>query len=513
MNNCDYKYKFSVIIPIYNVEKYLEETILSVIKQTIGFQKNIQIILVNDGSTDNSEKICMKYENEYPENIKYIYQENKGVSSARNKGMEFIEGEYVNFLDSDDIWDLDVFEKVYDFFEINKNNIDVVACRQKFFEDKEGYHQLDYKFKNNHIVDIVCDYEEIQLSMASAFIKNTVINRYRYDTRLKYLEDATLMGQILMEKSKYGIISDAIYNYRKRKKKTSALQNRDIKKELYFDISNIEYGYKVLIEKSMKNYGKVLQYYQYQIMYDIQWRLKIDISKYLDEKERNLYLEKINEILQYIDDDVIMKQKHLWKEYKVLALCLKYQKDVRNEFYYKNDRIYFNDLKILNIKNNSLLRIEKIKKKLLSKNVIIEGQINCLLLDKDYKIYAKLSNEQKKYISNYKIINNRESIKGNLNNCKRFVLEIPIISEKFELKIMIAYKCSNQRRLNLVFNSLSNLENEDEKYIYAKRNIIITSINNKMQIKKANKKEMQFAKKQCVKLIEKNNKIEKCKIN
>ena len=113
----DYKYKFSVVIPIYNVEDYVEETILSVINQTIGFEENIQMILVNDGSPDNSEDICFRYKDKYPDNIIYVKQENRGVSAARNNGMNYIEGKYVNFLDSDDKWDLDAFEKVYDFFE------------------------------------------------------------------------------------------------------------------------------------------------------------------------------------------------------------------------------------------------------------------------------------------------------------------------------------------------------------------------------------------------------------
>ena len=68
------KYKFSVIIPIYNVEDYIEETILSVINQSIGFKENIQLILVNDGSPDDSEKICLKYKEMYPNNIIYIKQ-------------------------------------------------------------------------------------------------------------------------------------------------------------------------------------------------------------------------------------------------------------------------------------------------------------------------------------------------------------------------------------------------------------------------------------------------------
>ena len=101
------EYKISVIIPVYNVEKYLEETIESVVNQTIGFD-NIQMILVNDGSPDNSEEICLKYKEKYPDNVVYVKQENAGVSSARNNGLKHATGKYVNFFDSDDIWDRNV---------------------------------------------------------------------------------------------------------------------------------------------------------------------------------------------------------------------------------------------------------------------------------------------------------------------------------------------------------------------------------------------------------------------
>ena len=84
------KYIFSVVIPVYNAEKYLSETVDSVIAQDIGFEKHIQIILVNDGSKDRSEELCLKYREKYPDNIVYISKENGGVSSARNQGIPYI---------------------------------------------------------------------------------------------------------------------------------------------------------------------------------------------------------------------------------------------------------------------------------------------------------------------------------------------------------------------------------------------------------------------------------------
>ena len=156
-----YRYKFSVVIPVYNVEDYVEETILSVINQTIGFKKNIQIILVNDGSTDNSEEICLKYSNKFPDNIKYIKQNNSGVSAARNNGLEHAEGRYINFLDSDDVWEKNVFKVALKMFEQNPD-IPVIGVRQKYFEASENFTSLNYKFaEGNRIGDVSEEYDKI----------------------------------------------------------------------------------------------------------------------------------------------------------------------------------------------------------------------------------------------------------------------------------------------------------------------------------------------------------------
>lgn len=85
-------------MPIYNVELYLTDAIESIINQTIGFE-NIQLILVNDDSPDKSEIICKEYAQKYPNNIVYVKKQNGGVSSARNYGLRYAEGRYIQFLD------------------------------------------------------------------------------------------------------------------------------------------------------------------------------------------------------------------------------------------------------------------------------------------------------------------------------------------------------------------------------------------------------------------------------
>ncbi|MDR3239511.1 MAG: glycosyltransferase family 2 protein, partial [Clostridiales bacterium] len=100
----------SCIIPVYNAEMYLTEAIDSVIKQTLGFEKHVQLILVNDGSTDGSGEICREVREQYPENVVYLERENKGSAAARNAGLDAAAGEYIAFLDADDRLDAKFLE-------------------------------------------------------------------------------------------------------------------------------------------------------------------------------------------------------------------------------------------------------------------------------------------------------------------------------------------------------------------------------------------------------------------
>lgn len=119
----------SVVIPVYNIEKYLKETLESVIKQT---KSDIEIICVDDGSTDSSKDILYEYAQK-DSRIKIFEQENSGAGVARNIGFKQASGKYVAFLDSDDIYELDMLEKMYDKAE--KHHLDVVVCRSDKFTD------------------------------------------------------------------------------------------------------------------------------------------------------------------------------------------------------------------------------------------------------------------------------------------------------------------------------------------------------------------------------------------
>jgi len=114
--------KVSVIVPVYNVELYLEKCLDSLVNQTL---KEIEIIVVNDGSPDNSQEIIDKYAKEY-KNIKAYKKKNGGLSDARNYGIKKASGEYIAFIDSDDYVRLDMYEKMYN--KAKSGNFDMVVC-------------------------------------------------------------------------------------------------------------------------------------------------------------------------------------------------------------------------------------------------------------------------------------------------------------------------------------------------------------------------------------------------
>lgn len=115
--------KVSIIVPVYNVEKYIEKCLNTLMTQTLS---DIEIIIVDDGSKDSSKRIIEKFVKIYPQIIKYYYKENGGLSSARNFGIQYAQGEYIAFLDSDDYIEPTMYEEMYN--TAKKENADMVEC-------------------------------------------------------------------------------------------------------------------------------------------------------------------------------------------------------------------------------------------------------------------------------------------------------------------------------------------------------------------------------------------------
>ena len=303
------QFKISVIIPIYNVEKYLRETIDSVINQTIGFEKNIELILINDGSPDNSEEICLEYKEKYPKNIIYYKQKNKGVSAARNKGIEFIHGELVNFLDSDDKWNLNAFKYAYNAYKKHPD-ISVFSCKMYFFDSKNENHPLNFKYRKEQVVNILEDYAYPQLSSSSVFIKRSSLKNHKYDTNIKMSEDNKFINEIIFENPNIMMLKKPIYYYRRRHDESSTIQNQNTDKSWY--MVTPQKCYKYLFDLSKEKYGKVIEYIQYLVLYELNCRILYDNKKSpLNELERKKYSKDLIDLLKEIDEVQVLENEYL----------------------------------------------------------------------------------------------------------------------------------------------------------------------------------------------------------
>ncbi len=320
-----YDYKISIVMAVYNVELFLPEAIESIIKQDIGFE-NVQLILVNDGSKDNSGEICDKYGKLYP-NITVLHKENGGVSSARNLGIKYVKGRYVNFLDSDDKLSESTLKDVYNFFEKNNDLTDIVSIPIKYFEGQTGNHLLNDKFrKGQRVIDLNTEWNYCQLSSASAFIKSECFKDVSFDENLAYAEDAQILQIILSKKCTLGVVPSGTYWYRKRKSgESSALQVAFNRREFYLPCIKLYHEY--IVDYCNKNYAGVPKFIQYALLYELQWRLRrFDVPEgVLSEDEINEYRKRIFALLKFFDDDVIYVQNSLPLENKMYLLHKKHE--------------------------------------------------------------------------------------------------------------------------------------------------------------------------------------------
>lgn len=316
------RFIFSVIIPVYNTEEYLAEAIESVIDQkNLGF-RHTEIILVNDGSTDGSEEICLRYQSQYPENIKYIKQENKGVSAARNRGIEAAEGLYLNFLDSDDKWSDTSFFATIQFLK-KFNYPDIAAAKEKFFGAKTGAHPRNFVFKEERMVDLDKEFWSTPIAVPQAFYKYSVIGTTRFQEGLKHSEDARFSFDSLIKPKTFGAMAQPTYLYRKRADHSSATDAITHDSHYYTDGITMYHDY--LISKSEEIFGCLPKFVQNELAYNIGWRLRDNPGdKNIDETIIEEYRVRLINILQKIDDDVIVSQRHLNPYQKLYALSLKH---------------------------------------------------------------------------------------------------------------------------------------------------------------------------------------------
>ena len=222
----------SIVIPVYNVEEYIEKCIISVLNQTY---KNIEIIIVNDGSIDKSEEKIQKFVKE-DKRIKYIIKENGGLSSARNKGIETATGDYICFIDSDDWVAGNYIECLLSRIEQDKSDISICNIKyvyQDNFEKIPGYHiDVNETINNKTALQYLFKGKKYQNHAVNKLYK---LNLFK-DNNIKFpesriYEDAFTMYKLLYKAKKISLCNEYLYFYLKTRE-GSILNTKFNKKRL-----------------------------------------------------------------------------------------------------------------------------------------------------------------------------------------------------------------------------------------------------------------------------------------
>ncbi|MDD0823413.1 CDP-glycerol glycerophosphotransferase family protein [Mannheimia sp. AT1] len=340
------KNQFSIVSACYNVSNYLDEFFTSIISQTLDFKKHIQIICVDDGSTDNTAETIKKWQSKYPDNIHYYYKENGGQASARNLGIDYVKTDWVTFIDPDDFINRDYFFNIDR--AINKNTKMLVSNFIFWMEATKTYrdaHPLKYRFSDKVRELNANDLQNcINLSAAATIFKTSDIleNQLLFNHTVKpTFEDGKFIADYLLTLSggKVSFVRDSHYLYRKREDGSSTLDTAWKKKEKFYNV--LAYGYLPMLKDYYAKYGKVPLHIQRTVIYDVCWYVKHLLdnesrSSFLNNEEKENFHNVLLEIFTYIETKNIMSFElcGIWFLHKAAMIAGLKQEDLPRYFGY-----------------------------------------------------------------------------------------------------------------------------------------------------------------------------------
>jgi glycosyltransferase involved in cell wall biosynthesis len=316
--------KVSVIVPIYNVEKYLEKCINSLLSQTL---EDIQIILVNDGSKDNSGNIAKEYEKNNKDRVIYVEKENGGLSDARNYGLKYATGDFIAFLDSDDYIEKNAYEEMYN--KAIEENADYVEC------------DFIWEFPNKIRVDKQYPYKNkkemlsfVRVVAWNKLIKRQLIidNNLEFPKGLRY-EDIEFTYKLIPFINKFAYVDKPFIHYVQRKGSIANVQNERTA-EIFTVLDNVIEFYKK--NNIYEKYRDELEYNyaRYLLCSSLKRMCKIK-DKTIREKLLTESWERLNSNFPNWKENVILKTVNIGKN--------KYMRTVNKSTY----KIYSKILEII----------------------------------------------------------------------------------------------------------------------------------------------------------------------
>lgn len=307
----------SVIVPVYNVEKYLPKCLESIINQSY---KSLEIILVDDGSTDNSGVICDEYAAK-DKRIKVIHKTNGGLSDARNAGLDICTGDYIGFVDSDDWIAEDMYETLYSFAV--KEDLDVAMCAAyEVYEDgtciipTKKFLPLVTTDKNKIINEIFVN----KAGGVSVAVWSKLFSKKKFgDIRFKkgkISEDVFFIFDWLNKTNRFGRLSDSKYYYLQR---NASLTHLPYYKDGILDVVE---GYELNFKIVKAEYSQSTECAAYRL----QWAYMVAVNRILDCQDARKHYDVILNLQKKIRKQIItfVKNNYISKKQKMALLALSF---------------------------------------------------------------------------------------------------------------------------------------------------------------------------------------------
>lgn len=303
---------FSVVTAAYNAAPWLDEMFASLERQTLDFAANIQVVLVDDGSTDDTLSVARRLAQRHPANVVVVHKENGGPGSARNAGLGHAAGDWVSFIDADDMVAPDYFEAVRDALAGSGYDGPVVACNMRLYEDGTGRisdaHPLAYKFESTRVVDLMAEPECIQLQLSSCFIRRNLPEAFglRLDERVRpTFEDAHFLNLLLLRVRDFRVafVKEAHYLYRRRGVGRGLVEGGWQSPAKYRE--QILYGYLDLVQQYRRTLGQAPAFVQNLVLYESHWYMTrlLDggVAGVLDAAGWNTFFDLMALLFHHVD--------------------------------------------------------------------------------------------------------------------------------------------------------------------------------------------------------------------
>ena len=309
--------KVSVIVPVYNTEKYLRRCLDSLVNQTI---EDIEIIVINDCSPDNSKEILKEYEKKYKDKIKVFHNKtNKGIGYNRNYGIKKATGEYIGFVDSDDWVNETMYDKLYK--KAKEDNLDLVLCNFHKMLEKENdleeiaSSEISY-FKNTNLKQTPNLLLDVELAPWNKLYKKELIKEITFPENLKY-EDTIFVLKAMARSKKIGMVDEKLNSYLVRSKSETTVMNKKV-----YDILKVS---KMMIDelKSHDYYNDVKDYAEAMTIRNL-FRYTLQQRYQKDKKLANGF---IDDVFTFLNEEFPnWKQNKIWKKRNILKRMVEQSK-------------------------------------------------------------------------------------------------------------------------------------------------------------------------------------------